>query len=212
MKKEKVVKKEQVFERIEAKLGKKIKDLYVKLNKFYKSCYITNTGYVCTTEKRRTSILKLTDEYISDVKELFGTSFKVVKIDNIAEAKENLENSFTEVIDENEIESINKLIDLTNNIKMSAEWFPFRLSEDEVTNNDMINSLFLEGDSVEFVPRGTGTHSIIIHKTFLPYVTEKNYNDLWYSTKQASDEIIIIFFRFDFTHFEVMLMYHSLQL
>ena len=98
-------------------------------------------------------------------------------------------------------------------IRSCDKWDAFILSNKEEENEKIIESIFKNNDYTKFQPIQTPNGPyIILTKSLLPLVSEKNYTDLYYTSKQLSENLFLIIFDFDFSLFRLFMLHHYIQM
>ena len=109
-----------------------------------------------------------------------------------------------------------QLVDLLskyiNEINSISEWDNFLLSDNETENEELILSLFKKNDYINFLPKHSDGPEIILTKSLLPLVSEKNYTSLYYATKKLRSDLFLIVFDFDFDMFRLYMLHHYIPI
>lgn len=198
---------------------KKLDDLFIKLNKLYKGCYLCITGYVVNIQNLDTPvgfgkiIAELNEVQLDIIKKIFDNNPTVgfIKIEDIKEARNNLDLLIFKIT-QDEKDYINNEIDiLNNNLNKISKWNDFIIDKDDEENNTLIiDNFFNKNVSIDL---DTDIGPIMISKHILPNVSMKNYADnLAYSTININDEVSLLIFEFQFTHFKMYISYYILPL
>ena len=124
------------------------------------------------------------------------------------------ENYFYSVISNSESETITKLLSerITETNKCS-NWERFELSENPDENTKLLLSLFKENNYINFLPKDNmDGPDIILTKSLLPLVSEKNYTDLYYSSRKENSNLFLIVFDFQFSMFRLFMFHYYIPI
>lgn len=209
---------------------KKLYDLLIKLTNVFSDFYIFKTGYIITDDIEKPFLIQISDTQISLFEELCG-KFKLLKITDIKNFKKSLKEpsqkdlekgtvwpkteDYFYLVDSNfEISKmVNILKEKIEEVNSCQSWEKFILSDNVVTNTKMITSLFKNNDYINFIPKDTSdSPEIILTKSLLPLVSEKNYNDLFYSSKKINSNLFLIVFDFQFDLFRMYMLHHYIPM
>lgn len=205
---------------------KKVKKIYTLLSKItniFTSFYVLKNGYILTKDIEKPFLVQIDSEYIELFEELFG-KFNIVGVYDIKILKKvlngpkekddpktfpKLEDQFYLLTLEREINEVkNLLTEMITNINQCETWESFLLSDDEEKNEVLIKSLFTDNNYINFKPKDTeDSPDIILTKSLIPLVTEKNYTSLYYASKKKGDNLYMIIFDLQFELFRLY-MYH----
>lgn len=205
---------------------KRVKKLYTLLSKItniFTTFYVFKNGYILTKDLEKPFLVQIENEWVELFEELFG-KFDIVCVYDIKILKKvlngpkpkddlktfpKLEDQFYLVIQQREIDEIkNLLIEKVNCINDCDKWESFLLSDDEAKNEVLLKSLFTDNDYINFKPKDNEDGpDIILTKSLIPLVSEKNYTSLYYSSKKKSDDLYLIIFDLQFELFRLY-MYH----
>ena len=126
-----------------------------------------------------------------------------------------VENYYT-ILDSSDIEYekvVNLLKDRINEINSCVNWESFTLSNNITDNTKLVLSLFKDNNYINFQPKdNTENPEIILTKSILPLVTEKNYTDLYYTTKKKDSNLYLIVFDFQFSLFRLYMFHYYIPM
>lgn len=206
---------------------KHIKKLYTLLSKVtnvFTSFYVIKNGYLLTKDIEKPFLIQLDTEWIDLFEELFG-KFTIVGVYDIKVLKKvlngpkekddpktfpKLEDQFYHVSLQREIDEITKLLtDKITDINSCDKWESFVLSDDEEKNNVLLKALFTDNNYICFKPKDKEeSPDIILTKSLIPLVTEKNYTDLYYASMKKYTNLFMIIFDFQFDLFRLYMFHY----
>lgn len=202
---------------LESKELKILDNLFVKLNKLFKGCYISITGYALIKGDHNSVgygkiICEICEKEFTVVKKIFDNieNNGYIRIDDIKETRANLELIKMNISDI-EKEYVNSEIDKMNtDIDKVSEWKEFRLDEDDNKNEELFDEFFNKSIAIELE---TDIGPIIISKSILPHATSKNITgNILYTTYDFNDELKALLFEFKFPQFKMNILYYILPL
>lgn len=194
---------------IDEKDMKKLLNLCTKLSYIFNDFYILKNGYILSTNSDKPFVVQVEQQYTEWFEKLCG-DFKILHIWDVKKFKKDNTNYFSHVssrTEENKI--VNVLTTRITEINMHTNWENFLLSENSDDNQNLLLSLFKKNDYVNFKPNDTeDSPDIILTKSLLPLVSEKNYTDLYYSSRKINSELYIIVFDFQFNLFRLHMLHN----
>lgn len=217
---------------LEKKEKKRIQDIFTKITRIYTNFYILKNGYIISLNIETPYLIQLDIDDISLFKKLFG-EFSIIHITDLKYFKKIVTNFFendslestdifnykealnlTDLFDIKEKEEKNvlsKLEEYLTHINSCDKWNDFKLSENEIENDKMIESVFVKNNYIEFQPQNNKHPSLVFTKSLLPLVTEKNYRDVTYATAEIYKNLYIIIFSFEFTLFRIYMLHNYIS-
>lgn len=211
---------------MDEKNGKKLYNICTKLTTVYTSFYITKNGYILSTDKEKPFLIQLNDDTLSLFIEACG-EFKLIHIKDVRIFKKGLpvklkneedridiKTTFREVTSDNEKRNVLILLnERLEDINLCKKWEKFILSDDSENNEELILSLFKENNYINFTPKDNiDGPDIIMTKSLIPLVSEKNYTDLYYSSRKKGDNLYMIIFDFQFELFRLCMFHHYIPM
>lgn len=194
---------------LDEKDTKKLLNLCTKLSNIFTDFYILKNGYILSTNIDKPFVVQVEQTYIEWFEKLCG-KFKILHIWDVRKFKKETNNYFCNVssrTEENKI--VETLSSRINEINLHTEWENFILSKNADDNEKLILSLFKKNDYVNFKPNDTDdSPDIILTKSLLPLVSEKNYTDLYYSSRKINLELYVIVFDFQFSLFRLYMLHN----
>lgn len=211
-------------------------------NVFPTDTYVFKHGYFITNDIEKPFIIQIDTKYIDYLYEITGefallkiTDIKMFKkaLSNIIEndkIREKIEkgtatdkdlkeelpitNYFYHVTDSKETSDIVELLTKRiNDMNLCTNWEIFALSSNLGDNLKLILSLFKENDYVTFTPKDTEDGPpIILTKSLLPLVSEKNYTNLFYTSRKINDNLFLIIFDFQFDLFRLNMFHYYIPI
>lgn len=204
---------------------KKLYTLLSKMTNLFTSFYVMKPSYVITKNNEKPFLVELTEDYMELLKELFG-DFEILFVHDIKVLKKvlngpkekddlskfpKLEDQFYVVTNPRETFELRALLgDRLESIKNKDKWESFLLSDDETTHEELVKSIFIDNNYVNFKPKGEiDSPLLILTKALLPLVTEKNCSDLYYAVQEIIEgKLYQIVFDFQHDLFRLY-MYHN---
>ena len=188
-----------------------IRDLFVKLEKYYKDMYIINGTCFCEGTESFTDnpgyyFGILEPDTVTAIKETLPPG-EVVSISSVREAKDRVNDGaiIGTALEDTEAETVKKKFQsLYSQVQETDDWLPFPLSEEEVS------AIFQDGVPVEF-PLGDLDFHISVTKSCFPGITEKRVYDLNYTVLKMDHGIIHLIFRYPFDYYTIYLLYAFLE-
>lgn len=205
---------------VEPKIIKKLFNLFTKITYVFTDFYIFKNGYILSTDKEKPFLIQLKDSDINLFKEVMELeAFSIIHIPNIRELKkvlgeESKKDFYYEVTLPSEKKQVIELLTEKVNYLNSCENMErFYLSDSKEENEKLVDSLFKNNTFVTFKPNGSEDNpEIILTKSLLPLVSEKNYTNLWYTTKKLENDLHLIIFDFDFEVFRVSMFHFYVEI
>ena len=206
-----------------------IYNLLVKVANIFNDFYIFKQGYFISSDIEKPFLIQIDSEYINLFSELCG-DFKVLRLTDLKNFKKSLtepktekdkakewpitENYFYSVISNSELEKITSILkEKINEVNGCTKWERFELSEKEDENMKLLLSLFKENNYINFLPKDNiDGPDIILTKSLLPLVSEKNYTDLYYTSKKKNSNLFLIIFDFQFTMFRLFMFHYYIPI
>lgn len=209
------------------KENKKFYEVLTKTANVFTDFYVVKNGYMLSMSIDKPFVIQLDDIYIEKFEKLCG-GFKIIRVTDLknfkksltvpAEGKEEehpkLIDCFYIVTDENEQRKVvDKLSNDIKDINKCEKWEKFILSNDDDENTRLLLSLFKDNNYINFSPKDTTDGpDIILTKSLLPLVSDKNYTDLFYSSKKISSDLYLIVFDFNFNYFRLYMLHHYIPI
>lgn len=195
---------------LDSKSEKQLHKLCVKMNYVFNDIYILKQGYVISLDKEKPFIIQLGDKDLMLFSDLVG-EFKILHIPNLKDFKKDMENNIQEVTSTKEqkeiINLLNERIKALNDVK---HWKEFILSNNEEENEKLIYSLFANNDYINF-KSDEDDSELILTKSLLPLVSEKNYDDLNYSSQKVDTDLYLMIFDFQFEMFRLYMFHYYID-
>lgn len=219
-----------------------INTLLTKMTYVFTDFYIIATGYVLSMNKDKPFLIEINDDQVNLFKLLLGEfdilhilnsrDFKKAIVsyfellDNKSDyssedefisfcniCKSNIQLHY-EIIESNlkKKEIINKLDEKLNILNSDIEWKSFRLSDDEETNSELMIDIFKNNNYNNFKPVDSDGPDIILTKSLLPLVNEKNYTDVCYTSSKVDDDLYLIIFDLDFSLFRLYMFHYYIPI
>lgn len=197
---------------LEEKEQKKLVTLCTKISNVFNDFYVLSTGYCVSMDIEKPFVVQLDEEYIKLFKEAVG-EFIVLHISNVKEFKKELNDYYEIVTSKSDIKKLADILTERNTLINSCdEWEKFLLSDNEEENESLMLSLFKKNDYINFQPNNSDGPEIILTKSLLPIVSEKNYTDLYYATKKIQSDLYLIVFDFQFSLFRLYMLHHYIPM
>lgn len=195
----------------EEKIAETIKDLFVKLKKVFPSdVYIILPNILWAGEKSSDissgdNICILEPKYTEAIFKSINKTEGILYIPSVDNAKLEFINIVEEVTDdEKKISLITSAIThMKEYVSTVDDWQSFKdfLDKDNQIN---FNTLFDDKDVISLKDEKNNSPAVIIGQSFIPLVTDKNYENLFYSiSKTDNGELYTLMFNFVFTHFQL---------
>ncbi len=210
--------------------SKKLYDLLVKVTNVFTDFYVFKHGYIVSSDIEKPFIIQISDAQVSLFEEICG-NFKLIRIIDIKNFKKSLKEPTTKDMEKGTewpktedyfyiVDSKTEMTKLINILKEKIEeinscqsWEIFVLSDDNDSNLKLISSLFKDNNFVNFAPKDNiDGPEIILTKSLLPLVSEKNYTDLFYSSRKVNSNLFLIVFDFQFTLFRLYMFHHYIPM
>lgn len=206
---------------------KRVKKLYTLLSKMtnvFTSFFVIRNGYILSKDVDKPYLIQIDNGWIELFEELFG-KFTVVGVYDIKILKKvlmgpkekddpntfpKLEDQFYHVTLQRELDEIKTLLTTKiNDINACQKWESFMLSNDPEKNRAMMVSLFKDNNYVNFTPKdNSDSPDLILTKSLIPLVSEKNYVDLYYSTMKKHTDLYMIVFDLQFELFRLYMFHY----
>lgn len=220
---------------MELKEKKNLYEILVKLSNIFNDFYITKNNFVISLDSEKPFLIELNEVTLKLFVQLCG-EFKILRIFDLKNFKKALQqqidsekatkkeinqdkildinNYYSLVEKESESKKVTNLLDIRmKEINNCKSWEPFVLSQDEEGNAKLIISLFKDNDYITFLPVGTdNSPELILTKSLLPLVSEKNYTNLYYSSQKIDDGLYVIIFDFQFTLFRLYMIHYYIDI
>lgn len=197
---------------MDEKEQKKLFNILTKITNVSNDVYILKQGYVLSIDIEKPFLIQLDESQI----ELFNKvikDFKIIRISDIKKYKKDTSNFIYEVTSNTEKNNVIRVLDnRLNSLNMCESWENFLLSDNAEENEKLIYSVFKENNYVNFTPNDNNDADIILTKSLLPLVTEKNYTKVYYSSKKLSDELFIIVFDIDYDLFRLCMFHNYIKI
>lgn len=210
--------------------GKKtIYNLLIKVSSIFNDFYIFKQGYFISADIEKPFLIQLDNGYISLFTELCG-DFKILRVTDVKNFKKSLtepktekekekdwpitENYFYSVISNSEVEKITEILkEKINEVNACTKWERFELSDVREENMKLLISLFKENNYINFLPKDNmDGPDIILTKSLLPLVSEKNYTELYYASKKKNSNLYLIVFDFQFSMFRLFMFHYYIPI
>lgn len=203
---------------IDEKTKKKLLNLCTKLSNVFTDFYILKQGYIMSTDVEHPFVIQIDNESIQWFVELYG-EFKILHIWDIRKFKKEYSDegslnyiaAVTSKTEESKILEV--LTNRINEINLCSKWENFILSKNEDDNEKLLLKLFKMNNFINFKPQDIDdSPEIILTKSLLPLVSEKNYTDLYYSSRKVNSELYIIVFDFQFSLFRLYMLHNYIPI
>ena len=127
---------------------------------------------------------------------------------------ERLPYLYKKLEEKHELEEIKKILAERADMVLKAEtWKVFQFSSDPSVNEELLTMMFDQNDYVRFSPTDrTDSPDIIMTKALIPLVTMKNIGDLYYNTRQITEEVSLLTFDFFFEMFQLYSFHHYIPI
>ena len=197
---------------LDDKQKKKLITMCTKISNVFNDFYVLTTGYCISMDIEKPFIVQLDHEYIDLFKGAIG-EFTVLHICNVKEFKKELTDFYEVIISKTDIKKLaNLLTERITLINTCDEWEKFLLSDNEEENEKLMLNLFKKNDYINFQPNNSDGPEIILTKSLLPIVSEKNYTDLYYATKKIQSDLYLIVFDFQFSLFRLYMLHYYIPI
>lgn len=197
---------------LDDKQKKKLITMCTKISNVFNDFYVLTTGYCISMDIEKPFIVQLNHEYIDLFKGAIG-EFTVLHICNVKEFKKELTDFYEVIISKTDIKKLaNLLTERITLINTCDEWEKFLLSDNEEENEKLMLNLFKKNDYINFQPNNSDGPEIILTKSLLPIVSEKNYTDLYYATKKIQSDLYLIVFDFQFSLFRLYMLHYYIPI
>jgi hypothetical protein len=202
---------------LDPQLKKRFYSLCSKLTYVFTDFYILTTGYILSIDKEKPFVVQVDDEKIKWFKEVCG-DFKILHMEDIKEFKKGFKEDTIQNVSVVTSPSETKRITayLTEKLKLAnscQKWETFILADKEKENEKLILSLFKNNNFIEFKPKSDGiVPEIILTKSLIPLVSEKNYTNLYYSVQEVSKDLYLIVFDFEFELFRLYMFHYYIDI
>ena len=192
---------------------KKLEKLCIKISNVFTDFYILKNGYLVSLDVTKPFIIQIDEDYVHLFEELCG-KFKILHLWDIKNFKKDMNNYISEVTSNTEATKVvNLLSERIDIINKCDKWESFKLSDSDEDNEKLILSLFKKNDYINFKPiDNLDGPEIILTKSLLPLVSEKNYEDLYYASKKLDSDLYAIIFDFKFTMFKLYMVHHYISI
>ena len=214
---------------IDIKEKKALHAICIKISNAYNDIYVFKSGHIVSADIEKPFMITLSDSQVKLFKNLVG-EFKILHIFDLKEFKKSLKDSITNEKEDSEKNKKNSLIENTytielkssenkkildkldewvNNLNKVGSWEEFILSDNESDNAKLLISLFKDNNYVNFKPKDTDdSPEIILTKSLLPLVSEKNYTQLSYASIKLESNLFLIIFNFHFELFDLFMFHY----
>lgn len=207
---------------LDVKKTRMIYGLMSKMTSVFPSFYIIKPNYILSINAEKPFLAEIEDCHVEILNEIFG-DFDMVYIKDIKIFKKviagpkpkddpdtwpKLEDISHIVENKREATAAKEMLAARiDSIHLHENWNSFLLSEDPNKNEELLHSLLTDNNYVNFHP-GDSSPMLILTKSLIPLVTEKNYHDLYYSSRKIIDGLYQIIFDFKFNLFRLY-MFHT---
>lgn len=228
--------------KLDKKQQNAINTLLTKITYVFTDFYIISTGYIISMDKDKPYLIEISDEQVNlfklllnefnilhilnsrDFKKAITSYFELwdnksdytseeefISHCNICES--NIKNHY-EIIESNlqKKEIVSKLDSKLELLNSNNDWKSFLLSGDEDINAELINDIFKNNNYKNFKPVDSDGPELILTKSLLPLVTEKNYNNLCYTSSKVDENLYLIIFDLDFDLFRLSMFHYYIPL
>lgn len=194
------------------KIKKKHDNLCTKITQVFTDLYITKQGYILSKSKEKPFIIQLDEEQVKWFEEANG-EFNILHISKIREYKKTGE-CVEKVTSKTETSEILQILEeRLGYINQCDKWEKFILSQNDDENEKLIMTLFKMNNYIDFHPSDNpSSPELILTKSLLPLVSEKNYTDLYYASKTVGKNLFMIVFDFQFTMFRLYMIHHYIPI
>lgn len=193
---------------IDSKIEKKIYNLCTKIGYVFSEFYILKQGYILSQDIEKPFLIQLDEESVNWFSELVK-DFKIIHITDVRNFKKDMTTNIVNVTSKSEISRVIKILETYKSfLNICEKWDKFLLSNNEEENEKLILSLFKNNNYIEFHPSNEEHPNIILAKSLLPLVSEKNYTDLYYTTKEITKSLYLLIFDFQFDLFRLYMFHH----
>lgn len=197
---------------LDDKQKKRLITMCTKISNVFNDFYVLTTGYCISMDIEKPFIVQLDHEYIDLFKGAIG-EFTVLHICNVKEFKKELTDFYEVITSKTDIKKLaNLLTERITLINTCDEWEKFLLSDNEEENEKLMLNLFKKNDYINFQPNNSDGPEIILTKSLLPIVSEKNYTDLYYATKKIQSDLYLIVFDFQFSLFRLYMLHYYIPI
>ena len=185
--------------------GIPIRDLFVKLEKYYKDMYILHGSCFCEGDESCANnpgyYFGVFEPHVIEQIRTDLPNEEVLYVESIREAKDHLDEKVLPVKNESEIKKIESKFDhLYEEVRNCDSWLPLPLTK------ELVQKIFSEGDSVLLDVDGL-EESVVVSKSCFPGITEKRITDLTYTLQKKDHGIVNLVFRYLFEYFTIYLSY-----
>ena len=197
---------------MDEKIKKKHDALCVKITQVFTDFYIFKNGYIVSKNIEKPFLIQIDEEQVKWFEELNG-DFKILHISDIRKYKKTGE--FVEKVEsKSETAKIIQILnERLNSVNQCEKWEKFILSQNDEENEKLILSLFKNNNYIDFKPADTPDGpELILTKSLLPLVSEKNYTDLYYTSKCVGKDLYMIVFDLQFPLFRLYMIHHYIPI
>ena len=202
---------------LNARQFKRLYSVLSKLSNLYNDFYIFRHGRVLSLDIEKPYLVNLDSEYLTMLYDITG-EFKIIHMTNLKDFKRciksleegkapitPIDSCYYVVSKEEEEKQITSYLEMMVNTVASCEtWSSFRLADDPDENAVLLESLFKSNNYHNFSPVDNPENPpIILTKSILPLVTEKNFGKLYYSTSKIQKGLFRIIFDFQYELFRL---------
>lgn len=206
---------------MDAKRQKQLEGLCIKLGQVYTDFYILKNGYIVSMDIELPYLIMLSEDQVNLFKECCG-EFIVIHFFDIRKFKKSLiqkegDKDFIDIKTTYEIldqkSKITKVVNMasryTDDIKKIENWMSFRFSQDSITNDNIVNDLFVKNNSINFLPEDNKNGpEVMITKSLLPSITEKNYSEVCYGSIKKLEDLFCIILHIKLPLFHLYMIHH----
>lgn len=206
----------------------KLYGLLVKVTYVFTSFYMTHSGHIVSTDSETPFLIQMDDNCTQLFKDVCG-DFKLLHITDVKSFKKaltepsakddptkwpKLNDHFYIVSSKTETTKVvDTLKEMIENINSCEKWENFVLSDDAEENKNLLKSVFKDNSYVDFLPQDNKDGpEIILTKSLLPLVSEKNYTDLYYSSQKKNSDLYLIVFDLQFTMFRLYALHYYIPM
>lgn len=206
----------------------KLYALLIKVTPVFTSFYVTHTGHIFSANSETPFIIQIDENLTALFRDVCG-EFKLLRITDIKDFKKALtepkekddpskwpklgDNFYIVTSKTESTKAVNSLKEMIDSINSCEKWENFILSDNAEENEKLLNTIFKDNSYVDFVPKDTKeSPEIILTKSLLPLVSEKNYTDLYYSSRKIDTDLYLIVFDFQFSMFRLYALHYYIPM
>lgn len=227
---------EKLAKAIEKERKKKMKNIlnfFVKIANVFNNFYLFKHGYMISDDSSSSWMVRITDPECLEYIQLCFGDFKIIHIKDVKTLKKfmseisyeqlttgyvwdsgnaEVDEAFKAVIEKVETPSVIKKVEkilqnYVDRLNVVSEWNEFMKPYENDSKDAFIKRFFTMNNSIEYQPLDLPKSPVIIlAKVCFPLLTEKNCDDMYYSTVQINGDLFNIIFYLNYDLFDIYTM------